>query len=316
MASPSPSSTSPPPAEKKIVRNFTWNEEMEDIFIKEMVNQCNLGRRLKVGIFHRTAWAYMVKNLNKNPIFANTGRTLKKDHLYNRLRVIRKHYPAMKKIFAAGGFEWDRETKKITAEPDVWNAFIAAEPWASAYRDRKVKDWDSLCLLYCEDVADGRDCYHPNDEATKPIALLEASPQYMLEANESPQEDLQDEEAQEAGSPFTLDSVHTPINNTRRKAESSSSSRQKKPNIGERILECMQQYTNALNTYINRAPPPTTSQQFMAILDEMKAEGSIDDNIYMEACFKLTDKQVAETFLALHPSRRQMYLLKLTDRRW
>ncbi|KAJ7160565.1 hypothetical protein C8R43DRAFT_835287, partial [Mycena crocata] len=66
-------------------------------------------------------------------------------------------YKIFKSILLLSGFGWDVDNHCVTAEDEVWDAYLEAHPKHKSFRDRTFVHYDAMALL-CDDVmATGED---------------------------------------------------------------------------------------------------------------------------------------------------------------
>ncbi|XP_060170060.1 uncharacterized protein LOC132600733 isoform X2 [Lycium barbarum] len=91
------------------------------------------------------------------------GDKLDKTKMKNRMRTLKKTYATMKRMIQHSGFGWNEETRKVDAEDDVWEQYLAAHPKDSQYKTKKLPDYSTLALIFGDTVADGRNGCEIND---------------------------------------------------------------------------------------------------------------------------------------------------------
>lgn len=103
--------------------NFRWVGKMDKFLLEAMLHEQIQGNRPD-GTFTSHAYANMVKYLSEKFEIPD----LKKLHITNRLKTLKKHFAECYDLFKCGvglsGFAWKAETKKWDAEPEVWEALI------------------------------------------------------------------------------------------------------------------------------------------------------------------------------------------------
>ncbi|XP_009804065.1 uncharacterized protein LOC107777904 [Nicotiana tabacum] len=91
------------------------------------------------------------------------GDKLDKTKMKNRMRTLKKTYATMKRMVQHSGFGWNEETRKVDAENDVWEQYLAAHPKDAQYKTKKLPDYNTLALIFGDSVADGRNGCEIND---------------------------------------------------------------------------------------------------------------------------------------------------------
>ncbi|CAH9147553.1 unnamed protein product [Cuscuta epithymum] len=57
--------------------------------------------------------------------------------------------------YGASGFGWNHATEMFTAEPEVWQRLIEVKPEAAEWKNKQMRNFHKLCLLFAKDRADG-----------------------------------------------------------------------------------------------------------------------------------------------------------------
>ena len=97
---------------------INWTREMDRYFIVLMLEQLHRGN--KIGrTYNAQAWTWM------NASFCtNFGFLCDKDVLEDRYWSLRKEYTDITDILNHNGFAWDGIRQTMTADDDVWEAYI------------------------------------------------------------------------------------------------------------------------------------------------------------------------------------------------
>uniref|UniRef100_A0A2N9H846 Myb/SANT-like domain-containing protein n=1 Tax=Fagus sylvatica TaxID=28930 RepID=A0A2N9H846_FAGSY len=61
------------------------------------------------------------------------------------------------------GFGWDNVRKCVTAENDVWDAYVQGHKGAGSFRNKSFPLYEELCIVYAKDHATGKDAQTPAD---------------------------------------------------------------------------------------------------------------------------------------------------------
>eukprot|EP00268_Persea_americana_P036954 TRINITY_DN3652_c0_g1_i5.p1 TRINITY_DN3652_c0_g1~~TRINITY_DN3652_c0_g1_i5.p1 ORF type:complete len:322 (+),score=61.08 TRINITY_DN3652_c0_g1_i5:102-1067(+) len=158
---------------------LVWTFGQDVFLIDAMVEQCKPGRKIPAG-FNSEGW-----NEIERVMQGQFGREFTKEKLRNRLRSIKKQYMSMKKILGESGFGWDSALQRVSADDDVWNNHVKANPKASAYRGKTLLDYEKLALVFGDsvaDVANGREGILSNGPHPPPI-LVEPLNHFMSYAS-------------------------------------------------------------------------------------------------------------------------------------
>ncbi|XP_022636618.1 uncharacterized protein LOC106760000 isoform X2 [Vigna radiata var. radiata] len=128
-----------------------WTPLMERYFIDLMLEHLQIGNR--VGhTFNKQAWTDMLTSFN-----ANFGSQFDKDVLKTRYTNLWKQFNDVKSLLSQFGFSWDAARQMVVADDDsVWDAYLKSHPDTRCYRTKPVLNFDDLCVIYGNAVADGR----------------------------------------------------------------------------------------------------------------------------------------------------------------
>ncbi|KAJ6840490.1 uncharacterized protein M6B38_309870 [Iris pallida] len=90
----------------------------------------------------------------------------KKPHIESRMRVLRENFNIVHDLLTGpncSGFGRDPETKMVTAEDAVWDAYLTSHPEAKKFRDVPIKYYDELSMIFGKDRAIGNLAETPAD---------------------------------------------------------------------------------------------------------------------------------------------------------
>ncbi|XP_060668770.1 L10-interacting MYB domain-containing protein isoform X2 [Ziziphus jujuba] len=127
-----------------------WTPPQDNYFVDLLVEQVRKGSKTGHG-FRKQAWTEMIVSFN-----SKFGFKYDTDVLKNRYKRLRKQYNDMKILIDRGEFKWDESQKMITADDDVWDDYIKANPEMQPYTRRVVPYYNDLCTICGHAVADGR----------------------------------------------------------------------------------------------------------------------------------------------------------------
>lgn len=95
-----------------------WTTSVERYFTDLMLEQVQKGNKID-HIFNEQAWAYMLKAFNRR-----FGLQCDKYVLEDRYVWLKKQYDDICKLLSCNGFGWDDTKQMVTADNDVWEAYI------------------------------------------------------------------------------------------------------------------------------------------------------------------------------------------------
>lgn len=127
-----------------------WTPPMDRYLIDLLLDQALKGNKLGQ-TFITQAWTIMVAHFN-----ANFQSNYEKDILKNRYKYLRKQFNEIRNILKQDGFLWDEAREMITADDQLWDAYIKEHPDARSYRVRTVPSYHKLCVIFGEESFDGR----------------------------------------------------------------------------------------------------------------------------------------------------------------
>ncbi|XP_030958291.1 L10-interacting MYB domain-containing protein-like [Quercus lobata] len=123
---------------------------MDHYLIESLQDQVLRGNKIGNG-FVVEAWIEMVRLFN-----AKFGSHHDKDGLRNRYKHLRGQYNDIKVLLDQSGFSWDETGEMVTAEDYVWDSYTKVHPDAQSYRNKSVPSYHKLCVIYGEEVCNGR----------------------------------------------------------------------------------------------------------------------------------------------------------------
>ncbi|XAR70579.1 hypothetical protein NMG60_11027480 [Bertholletia excelsa] len=89
-----------------------------------------------------------------------------KPHIQSRLKTMKTDWQTVYDMVYGqntSGFGWDNENKCITAEKEVWEAYIKSNKRAALFRGKTLPHFDDLCIIWGKDRATGKDAQSVED---------------------------------------------------------------------------------------------------------------------------------------------------------
>ncbi|XVF35694.1 hypothetical protein REPUB_Repub18cG0168100 [Reevesia pubescens] len=126
-----------------------WNADMDQYFIELMLDQVGRGNKVD-NTFNKHAWTDMLALFN-----AKFGPQHGKRVLRHRYKKLWKYYSDVTVILKQNGFSWDETRLMVTADNDVWDAYIKTHPHARTYRMKTLPNYNDLVLIYGEAIDEG-----------------------------------------------------------------------------------------------------------------------------------------------------------------
>ncbi|KAF7076003.1 hypothetical protein CFC21_080720 [Triticum aestivum] len=97
------------------------------------------------------------------------NKDITKDNISGRMRTLDHHYEVVSKILSQSGFGWDWTNNRLSMDSDdVWAKYVEASKEIKSYKTKVMKNWESICIVYSKD--------HANGEGAKTGAEIVAEP--------------------------------------------------------------------------------------------------------------------------------------------
>ncbi|KAJ8747769.1 hypothetical protein K2173_011421 [Erythroxylum novogranatense] len=162
------------------------------------------------------------------------GHSLKeKPHIESCCKLLKKQYHAIYDARNSGetsGFGWDDEKKCVTADIDVWSAYLKTHPDNSFMRNRSFPYYDKLAIIWGQDRATGK-----NAEA--PVDMLE---------NIIREENLDEENEASNGEEDVEPRRDQPIRDNSQGEGSSKKTHRKRRRSTDSLVSCLERITEKL----------------------------------------------------------------------
>ncbi|TQD75771.1 hypothetical protein C1H46_038668 [Malus baccata] len=264
-----------------------WTPTMDRYFIDLMIDQLHSGNKIN-HTFNEQAWAQMLESFNMK-----FGIQCDKHALEDQYACLVKQHDCISSILTHAGFMWDETQQMITAEDDIWEAYIKDHPDAISYRNAFLGGYSDLSKICVNRELDGKFSGQGVGMEAGPIVfeieMNGASGDLQLLAEDV---EISDQQRKRP----TL----TPPNPGRsKKAQKTGKDTQKAP------TEMVGGVTKlADNKEKNNCTPIEKA------IDALQALPGMDDELMLDACDLLEDERKAKTFLALDGALRKKWLLR------
>ncbi|CAH2065448.1 unnamed protein product [Thlaspi arvense] len=117
------------------------------------VDTINQGFRQSDGKFNKlTIETIILSTLNQK-----LGSYITYSQYRNGTKILKARYQSLAEYLrCSSGFGWDLETKKFTADDEVWNVYLKAHPDKKYLRDDSFEDYEELKAIYGPNTASGQ----------------------------------------------------------------------------------------------------------------------------------------------------------------
>ncbi|KAL1828655.1 hypothetical protein ACET3Z_007067 [Daucus carota] len=130
---------------------LAWTPDMDNILTSTLYDQINEGHKGD-GNFKTQAYQAVVDKLRLEGILVTV------DHVKHRTKIWKKHYGVIADIKNFTKFKWDEEKKMLVIPVEdlaEWKSYCEGVPDASAYKNKRIPNWDDICTLFASDRAIG-----------------------------------------------------------------------------------------------------------------------------------------------------------------
>ncbi|KAK7830407.1 l10-interacting myb domain-containing protein, partial [Quercus suber] len=131
-----------------------WIPSMELYFIELMVDHVQRGNKAD-HTFNEQVWADMIESFNEK-----FGLKFNKNLLEDQYTFLMKQHGEISNLINHSGFTWDESQQMVTADNDVWEAYVKEYPDAVSYRDKILCSYRDLCKVFGNKVSGERFSNH------------------------------------------------------------------------------------------------------------------------------------------------------------
>lgn len=268
-------------------KNLTWSDEMDVVLIDALLEQVEKGQ--KIGSTF-TAFAYSsVADL----VGSKFQKVLSIANVKNRMKTLKSKHTEAQKVLGQSGFGYNESTQMIEATPDVWKAYIMANPKASStIRHKPVMNYYKLDLLFGKDRATGSMAVGPKERQRQWAKQASSSDDVPSAAAT----ELPTNEASSCG------------------VSSKDQLRTKKTKGGNKVLELVCDELKSLNSGVDavaKAIQQGNSRNYTEeqLFDEITKIDGLSDVYQMKVYQRLSNEpNSARAFLACPVARRGLWL--------
>jgi Myb/SANT-like DNA-binding protein len=106
-------------ASKARPQRFTWNKELEQVLVEELLDQHRAGKRAEGG-FKKEAWNAVV-----SAVYLAGGKQPTVQQVKSKFDWFKAMWRQWNDLYEASGFGWDEKTELFTASEEVWERYCA-----------------------------------------------------------------------------------------------------------------------------------------------------------------------------------------------
>ncbi|KAK9671719.1 hypothetical protein RND81_12G049900 [Saponaria officinalis] len=111
------------------------------------MNEVACGNRVD-GQFKSHAYDNIIKECTEK-----LNHPFTKDHLKNRLKIIKSNFNEVFDLFGASGWGWNEDTEMFDNEEEVWESLLGKKPEARKWKNTPFHHFDLLAKLFSKDRA-------------------------------------------------------------------------------------------------------------------------------------------------------------------
>uniref|UniRef100_A0ACD5UMX5 Uncharacterized protein n=2 Tax=Avena sativa TaxID=4498 RepID=A0ACD5UMX5_AVESA len=127
---------------------LTWTDNMDRALLDVLVEHHNNGNHTANG-WRPAAYSAAVKNVREK-----CSVEITKEHVCSRCKTFDKHCSIISKLLAHSDFGWDQDKNMlIIHNEDAWKIYIAKNKAAACYKNKVIKNWDAISLIFSRDYA-------------------------------------------------------------------------------------------------------------------------------------------------------------------
>ncbi|XBH77851.1 hypothetical protein VPH35_104241 [Triticum aestivum] len=134
---------------------------MDDALLEVLVEHHNKGDHAQNG-WKPHVYMHAIRNVKDK-----CNKDITKDNISGRMRTLDHHYEV----------DWTNNRISMDSD-DVWDKYVEASKEIKSYKTKVIKNWDSICIVYSKDHANGKGAKTGADIAVEPLEEpIEVSPE-------------------------------------------------------------------------------------------------------------------------------------------
>lgn len=284
------------------VKNMMWTTEMDLCATDELIVQMNKGNKIERNFTNAGYEATCSKLLEKCGVRVSIG------NLKNRLKTLRNYLTAFQEIQSYGnGFSFNKDTKMMDAEPQVWEDYIKAHPKGKQFQQKPMPSFENMLLIFGNDKPIAKD---PETIKEKCIRLKrEEKESNSIASNQEGDKKVEQEDDGDSIAPSTHKRQHP------KDASGSSKLIHKRKHVAtasrSEDFQILRSGMDSVATAISKCGPRVyTEEELFEVVS--KVEGLDEDAQLLAYDYLCGDAIRGRTFIGLPISRRKRWLeLKL-----
>ncbi|XP_057778464.1 uncharacterized protein At2g29880-like isoform X3 [Salvia miltiorrhiza] len=212
-----------------------WNHFEDSKLVEALLDMVNIGAYKADNGFKPGYLSFIEEKLQVS--LPNSGLKAK-PHIESRIKTLKKDFHIVYDMVNGNntsGFGYDADKKCVTAEKDVWDAYIQSHPSHSAWRNKMFPFYDDLVIIFGKDRATGSNAENPTD-------IMEEIQREKFNTNEEDSIDI----GEDSDTSFSFSSMHS----TRSEG---TSHQKKKRKVGEPMTADIKEAASVIASEIAKA---------------------------------------------------------------
>ncbi|XP_009139406.2 uncharacterized protein At2g29880 isoform X2 [Brassica rapa] len=255
----------------------TWSGPEHKLLLRLLVDAINQGFRDASGKFNKLT----VESRILTTLQQEVGSKKTYGQYKNRMKILKGRYQVFADFLrCSSGFGWDSETKKFTADDEVWKVYLQAHPNNKYLRDDSFEDFEELRTIFEQNTATGQNAVGLGDSVD--------AGSYQFEENEKTNDNnfvhVIDEgggiEHQQTYEPSSRKSIGEKLSH-RKKARTDSYNSER---VCEEVTEISSQIFDMIQKrWVKEAEEKEAEDKANNVWDAIKEIPDLDDDLRYEA---------------------------------